>query len=160
MTLATRGQTPLASESVEAYNTPSALDMHETRFAAKHAAVQQTHFGALTDVPEIIMISSRTVTPQGDEHELSDSRYFVHEAEERLDEVTSARDRRLELLARQFVGESSPEDDARFHILTQRLRRLVPSVSADAWQALDTVTSTLEEVSGNLDELKKQFDLR
>jgi len=160
VTLATREQTPLAGESIRGYNTPSTLGTHGTHFAAKRAVAQQTHFGSLTGVPEIIMVSSWTVTPLRDEQELSDSRYFVHEAEERLDEVTSARDRRLELLARQFVGESSPEDDARFHILTQRLRRLVPSVSADAWKALDTATSTLEEVSGNLDELKKQFDLR
>jgi len=160
VTLATREQTPLAGESAGDYSTSSPLSKHGTHFAAKKAGSQQTHFGALTDVPEIIMISTRTVTPLGDEQELSDSRYFVHEAEERLDEVTAARDRRLELLARQFVGESSPEDDARFHILTQRLRRLVPSVSNDAWQSLDTATSTLEEVSAHLEELKKQFDLR
>jgi hypothetical protein len=158
MTLATREQTPISHET-RGY-TPLVSSTHETHFAAKSAAAQQTHFGSQTAAPEIMAFSTREVTPLGNERDVAQSRHFVHEAEESLDEVTAARDRRLELLARQFVGESSPEDDARFYILTQRLRRLVPSVSDHAWQALDSVTSTLEGVSSNLDELKKQFDFR
>jgi hypothetical protein len=63
-------------------------------------------------------------------------------------------DKRLELLVRKTEREPSIEDDARFYLLTCKLRRLAPRVPKDAWDNLMTVTSMLEEVSNNLGSIK------
>lgn len=153
-------QTPRVGESLKGYvGTPSA-GTPSAGFTTRLSSSRVTSFGAITDLPELTRVSGRALTPIGNEITESQPQGFVHEAEEALDQVTAARDRRLELLVRQFEQASTPEDDARFHILTQRLRRLVPSVSPRAWDALNETTTCLEDISGNLDRLKMQFDLR
>ena len=131
-----------------------------TNLAASPITVPETRFVLQNGVSWPTRSSARALTALSSDEDISDSASFVARAEEHLDDVTVARDRRLELLALQFVKKSSREDDARYHILTERLRRLIPRVSSDHWSALEAATSILEDVSRNLDELKKQFVVR
>lgn len=160
MSAVLREYTPRVGESLRGYDTPQATGTPRANFAIRHLGSDQTLFATATAIPEPSRIDAESLTPVGEVTRHSDPPRYVHEAEEGLDLVTQARDRRLELLVRQFDRQSSPEDDARFHILTQRLRRLVPSVSDAAWEALNATTTALENVSGSLDQLKNQFGLR
>jgi hypothetical protein len=155
-----REHTPRVGESLRGYDTPQATGTPRANFAVQHLWSGQTLFATATAIPEFTRIDVESLTPAGEDTRLSEPPRYVHEAEEGLDMVTQARDRRLELLVRQFDRQSTPEDDARFHILTQRLRRLVPSVSDAAWEALNATTTALENVSSSLDHLKNQFGLR
>ena len=119
----------------------------------------QTLFVAISELPKPSKVPGAALTPVGVEQSPS-APPPAASIEDRRDDVALTRDRRLELLVRQFDRETSVEDDARLLILTQRLRRLVPSVQEGAWDVLIATTSTLEEVSSNLDALKAQFGLR
>lgn len=160
MSAVLREHTPRVGESVRGYDTPQATGTPRADFAVRHVRAGQTLFATATAIPEPTRIAAESLTPAGEDTGLSEPSRYVHEVDEGLDMVTQARDRRLELLVLQFDRQSTPEDDARFHILTQRLRRLVPSVSDAAWEALNATTTTLESVSSNLDKLKTQFGLR
>lgn len=158
--LAGERPTPRAGESLEGYAAPGMVGTSLVDLPSRRSFNRVTTFGAITDFPELTRVSRRTLTPIGKEITEPEAGGFVHEADETLDEITAARDRRLELLVRQFENASTPEEDARFHILTQRLRRLVPSVSPKEWDALNRATSDLEEISSDLDLLRAQFELR
>jgi hypothetical protein len=79
---------------------------------------------------------------------------------EARDEISEARDRRIELLVRKFDKVSTTEDDARFHILTQKLRRLVPRVSERETIQLASTVAMIEEFTADLDATKKKYGLR
>jgi len=75
------------------------------------------------------------------------------------DPVARARDMRVSLLARKYEGLSTVEDDARLAILTARLRKLAPRVTAADIDNLTTMVAELEQVSANLDEIRSKFGL-
>lgn len=60
---------------------------------------------------------------------------------------------RTMLLVRKYVGNSSVEDNARFEILTQRLRNLDPRVTTEQFTALDSMVDRLEARSAEMDEI-------
>jgi len=73
-----------------------------------------------------------------------------------MDLAVKDQDARAYFLAKRFSGESTLEDDARFHQLSQRMHRLVPRVTADDIGQLDTDVRMLEanaEFMENLEEL-------
>lgn len=78
----------------------------------------------------------------------------------RDDPAGRARDVRVSLLARKYEGLSTVEDDARLAILTARLRRLAPRVTAADIDKLTTMVGELEQVSANLDEIRSKFGLK
>ena len=71
-----------------------------------------------------------------------------------------ARDARLTLLAKKYEGVSTTEDDARLMILTQRLRKLSPRVTSGDVEKLTTMVGQLEQVSSNLEEVRRKLGLR
>ena len=79
---------------------------------------------------------------------------------ETRDEISEARDRRIELLVRKFDKTSTTEDDARFHILTQKLRRLVPRVTERETNQLASTVAMIEELTADLDATKTKYGLR
>ncbi|MDH5674634.1 MAG: hypothetical protein OEZ06_21075 [Myxococcales bacterium] len=76
------------------------------------------------------------------------------------DAVTKARDARVALLARRFAGRTSTEDEARFAILTERLRRLSPRVTHEMIQRLGEMINAAEDVSEELDAIRESFELK
>ncbi len=77
--------------------------------------------------------------------------------DEPADPADLARDARVALLARNCEGTSTVEDDARFEILTQRLRKLRPRVEREDIGAISDMVDQLETVSDNLDEIRSKF---
>lgn len=71
-----------------------------------------------------------------------------------VEEALKDQDARAYFLAKRYAGESSVEDDARFHMLTQRLRRLVPRVSAADLALLDSDVTLIEESSALLAQIR------
>ena len=76
------------------------------------------------------------------------------------DPVIRVRDERVALLVRKYEGMSTTEDEARFQILTQRLRRLSPRVTPEDLNSLSTMVGHLEETSADLDAIRGKFGLR
>ncbi len=69
----------------------------------------------------------------------------------------NARDARVTLLARRYERPSTVEDDARLAILTVRLRKLSPRVTAADLDKLTTMVDELEHVASNLEEIRSKF---
>ena len=75
------------------------------------------------------------------------------------DEVSRAREARLMLLARRYERVASPEDDARMHILTQRLRRLAPRVTESDTNELSSMFGELEAMSESVSAIRRRYGL-
>jgi len=56
---------------------------------------------------------------------------------------------RLELLARQYVNKLSPEEDARLSIVTERVRRLIPRVTVEDFEALERIAERLQRIGSD-----------
>ncbi len=70
------------------------------------------------------------------------------------------RDHRLAILAQEFEGvDLSREDQARLAILTHRLRRLSPSVTARSWTVAEEILTELESVSAHIDAIGAKYGL-
>jgi hypothetical protein len=66
---------------------------------------------------------------------------------ERESSAEAANRSRLELLARLYVSKHlSPEQDARLAIVTERVRRLIPRVTIDDFEALETIALESEAI--------------
>lgn len=74
--------------------------------------------------------------------------------------ITAASDRRIDLLVRSFSGDASNEDDARLQILTSRLRKLSPRITAEEINHLDNLVGELEGISANLDDIEAEYGLK
>lgn len=82
------------------------------------------------------------------------------EAEPEPSRLEIARDQRIQILAMQFEGAVlTREDEARFAILTQRLRRLAPRVTQKSWTIAEDAVSGLEAISGRIDEIGAKYGL-
>lgn len=74
--------------------------------------------------------------------------------------LETTRNHRLALLAREFEGaELTREDAARLAILTQRLRRLAPKVTAKSWTIAEEGLTQLEDVSARIDAINARYGL-
>jgi hypothetical protein len=123
-----------------------------------HMPADHTPFVSVSEVSSPQRFARSLLTPVG--AAFNDEAFSQPSSVELQDEVTRARTRRIELLVRQFDKETSIEDDARLLILTQKLRRLSPSVPDAAWADLSAATSALEQVSSDLDVIRAQFGIR
>jgi hypothetical protein len=75
-------------------------------------------------------------------------------------EVDVAASERVTLLARKYVsGSLSPEADARLAIATERVRRLVPRVTADDVEALESILEDLDSISQRDAERRKRLGI-
>lgn len=73
--------------------------------------------------------------------------------------LDAASDARVSLLVQKYEGKSTKEDSARLEILTQRLRRLSPRVTSEDIAALGIMVDQLEEISDDIDQIAKKFDV-
>ncbi len=76
------------------------------------------------------------------------------------DAVVKARDARLALLARKYEGTASVEDTARLQILTERLRKLAPRVTAADVEQVAEMVADAEGIASRLAAVKEKFGLR
>ena len=70
----------------------------------------------------------------------------------------AAQDARAFFLVKRYEGKSSVEDDARFHQLTARLRRISPRITAGHIDLLDEHVTVLERAGDLLDSLRAEID--
>lgn len=74
--------------------------------------------------------------------------------------LETTRSYRLAILAREFEGaELTREDEARLAILTQRLRRLSPKITAKSWTIAEEELTKLEEVSSQIESISLRYGL-
>lgn len=67
---------------------------------------------------------------------------------------------RLKLLARKYALRSlSPEDAARLEIVTERVRYLIPRVTASDFEALERIHRELEEIGTETKQTRKDLEL-
>lgn len=66
---------------------------------------------------------------------------------------------RVELLARKCAAPLSPEEDARLKVATERLRRLLPRVTASDFEALADVCDKVAETGREIDALRRELGL-
>ncbi len=76
-----------------------------------------------------------------------------------VNEIEKARAARLRLLAREQEGAASPEDSARFEILTQRLRRLSPRVGEQDIEVIANMLDDAEAISETVEAIRKKYGL-
>lgn len=82
---------------------------------------------------------------------------------ERIVETESAADQfrnRIALLVRQYSGAKSKENEVRLAMLTERIRRLDPSVSESQVEVLTEIVEHTEEVSDKLAAIRGRFNLK
>lgn len=66
---------------------------------------------------------------------------------------------RLELLVRKSAHGVSPEDDARLKVATERLRRLLPRVTADDFEALADAAEKVAKLGEDAVALRRELAL-
>jgi hypothetical protein len=121
---------------------------------------EQTPFVAYIDsVPLVIRQPTGTVTIAELQRQGFAGLTF-NSPDESQDELSSASEARLNLLARKYEGTWNSENEARFQILTQRLRRLDPRVTSKELDSMKTVVGQLEDVSSMLSDIQQKFRIR
>jgi hypothetical protein len=66
-----------------------------------------------------------------------------------ISQADAANRARLELLARQYVNKLSLEEDARLSIVTERVRRLIPRVTVEDFEALERIAEGLRRIESD-----------
>ena len=67
---------------------------------------------------------------------------------------------RLELLARQYVNKQlSREEDARLSIATERVRRLIPRITAEEFEALERIAVRLNSIESEDADRRKRLGI-
>lgn len=66
---------------------------------------------------------------------------------------------RLELLARKTAERLTVEEDARLRVATERLRKLLPRVSATDFEKLATTTESVNAIGERTEELRRKLGL-
>jgi hypothetical protein len=78
----------------------------------------------------------------------------------RESEVEAENWTRLELLAREFVdGQLSTEEQARLAIVSERVRRLIPSVTAEDFEALETMIEDVRRIEAEDIERRRRLGI-
>jgi hypothetical protein len=75
-------------------------------------------------------------------------------------QVTSLRDGRIALLVKKYEGAGSVEDDARFQILTERMRKLERPMADQAHAVLFEILSSIEAAATRADSVRAKFGLK
>ena len=76
------------------------------------------------------------------------------------DAVLRARDMRLALLAKRYAGTHRIEDEARFKILTEQLRRLAPRVTAQDFEPIRDALDAVEAMDAEVLALRTKRAMR
>lgn len=76
------------------------------------------------------------------------------------DALTKASEARITLLVRQYEGVKSREESARLAILTQRIRRLSPRVTADELDAVSEMVDQAEDIAMRIAAVREKFGLK
>ena len=79
---------------------------------------------------------------------------------EEPDALSKASQARVTLLVRQYEGVKSREESARLAILTERIRRLSPRVTADEIDAVSEMVGQAEDIAGRLAAVREKFGLK
>ena len=66
-----------------------------------------------------------------------------------ISQADAANRARLELLARQYASKLSAEEDARLSIVTERVRRLIPRVTVEDFEALERIAEGLRRIGSD-----------
>jgi hypothetical protein len=67
---------------------------------------------------------------------------------------------RLELLARQYVAKQlSPEEEARLEIVAQRVRRLIPRVTAADLESLETIAQESSAIHRRNEDRRRRLGM-
>jgi hypothetical protein len=75
-------------------------------------------------------------------------------------EADAANRTRLELLARQYVSKHlSPEEDARLSIVTEKVRRLIPRVTVEDFEALGRIAERLNRIGSDDSDRRKRLGI-
>jgi hypothetical protein len=75
-------------------------------------------------------------------------------------EAEAANRTRLELLARQYVSKRlSPEEDARLSIVTEKVRRLIPRVTVEDFEALGRIAEHLNRIGSEDTDRRKRLGI-
>lgn len=83
-----------------------------------------------------------------------------HPQDLQTSEAETANRTRLTLLARQYVQEQlSTEDDARLAIVTERVRRLIPRVTADDFEALEYMLQEAARIEASDNERRQRLGI-
>jgi hypothetical protein len=82
----------------------------------------------------------------------------VPEAESvQIDNVNAER---IELLIRRYVcGQLSTEEEVRLEIVAERIRRLMPKVSAENFEELEAIITEINEIGDADDQLRQELGL-
>lgn len=78
-----------------------------------------------------------------------------------VDPLTKATEDRVQLLARKYVAKDkfSDEESARLAIVTERVRKLLPAVTAQEYEALEQVLTSLGDISKSNASLRDKLRL-
>jgi len=78
-----------------------------------------------------------------------------------VDPLTKATEDRVQLLARKYVAKDkfSDEESARLAIVTERVRKLLPAVTAQEFEALEHVLTSLRDISKTNASLRNKLRL-
>ena len=86
--------------------------------------------------------------------------FHIAVEEQAKSEADVAASERVTLLARRYVsGSLSPEADARLAIATERVRRLLPRVTADDVETLETILDDLDSIKRRDTERRKRLGI-
>ena len=145
--------------------TRSLVDRRDARSGREETPVQrsqvradqgETHFIAF-QVP--VLRRDQTRTPTLSEHAAPRPPDLLRRPvpESADDEISKLGEGRSTLLAKRFEGKSSAEDVARIAILTDRLRKLNPRVTAREREAAEQLVDDVETLSARLENLRTKF---
>ena len=71
----------------------------------------------------------------------------LHQEVPQVSEAEAANHARLELLARQYIARQlSTEEEARLAIVSERVRRLIPRVTAEDFEALESILEEAKRI--------------
>jgi len=139
-------RTPLPRKSSQSF---------ETWLPPREKVVPQDTF--LTARPKFVHLEQ--VTPKAHTASVAnDSANPESAIPEPLSQITITANARSILLAIKYgEGLKSREQTVRLTLLTARLRKLAPSVTAAHWEALELATEQIEKVDGRLAQIKARL---
>ena len=87
---------------------------------------------------------------------------LVHRnVQDEVDPITKLTEERIKLLARRYVAKEKYTDEelARLAIVTERVRKLLPAVTAKEYEALERTLTSLQDVSQANARLREKLRL-
>ncbi|RQM44439.1 hypothetical protein EHZ19_28755 [Paraburkholderia bannensis] len=113
-------------------------------------------------VEQVIVGKPTTITPT-----VADARAVnsepAYERSPRTDrerQIERVQENRTLLLARRYEAKNTKEEDARYEILTMRMRRLSPRVTLADLERINTIADAEEALRAELDAMEQELGLR